>query len=308
LDFASDGVVLKVNNRSLQRLLGETQRSPRWAFAYKFVPERVETRLERIVLQVGRTGVVTPVAKLSPVWIAGTEVRRATLHNASEIERKDIREGDIVILEKAGEVIPAIIGVVVNKRSTTSLPFDFPKKCPRCDALLLQASGEIAWKCPNDVCPAKVECRVLHFVSRAAMHIEGMGDHLTRQLCQRGYLKDVADIYYLSHEQLMACEKIGHKTALRVWDHIVRSKQQPFWRLLHGLGVPGIGEKVAKDLAKSFPNMRALMAASTEILVAIPGVGEKTASDCAAYFQFSSTRQLIDRLEASGVHHIGENL
>ncbi|MDR0728371.1 MAG: NAD-dependent DNA ligase LigA, partial [Puniceicoccales bacterium] len=175
LDFATDGVVLKLQERRLQRMLGETQHAPRWAFAYKFAPERIETRLERIVLQVGRSGVVTPIAELVPVWIAGTEVRRATLHNAAEIGRRDIREGDTVLLEKAGEVIPAVAEVVLAKRPKDSSPFVFPQNCPCCGSPLRQAAGEVAWRCPDEDCPAKVEARILHFVSRSAMHIEGLG-------------------------------------------------------------------------------------------------------------------------------------
>ncbi|MDR0444839.1 MAG: NAD-dependent DNA ligase LigA [Puniceicoccales bacterium] len=304
LPFATDGVVLKINDRSLQQILGETQHSPRWAFAYKFAPERIETRLEKISLQVGRSGVVTPVAVLRPVWIAGTEVKRATLHNVSEIERKDIREGDTVVLEKAGEVIPAITEVVLSRRSPTSVPFVFPEKCPQCGTLLSRAVGEVAWRCLNDHCPAKVECRMLHFASRSAMHIEGLGDNLVHQLCQRGYVKDVADMYDLSQEQLMSCESIGTKTAEKVIRNLEQSKNCPLWRFLHGLGIPGVGEKTSKDLASSFPDVRALMAASPEALRAIPGIGEKTALDVHAYFQSSSVILMIDRLEASGIRYI----
>jgi DNA ligase (NAD+) len=308
LHFATDGAVLKVNDRSRQQILGETQHSPRWAFAYKFAPERVETRLKKISLQVGRTGAVTPVAELEPVWIAGTEVKRATLHNASEIERKDIREGDIVVLEKAGEVIPAITEVVLKKRPSDSQPFVFPKKCPQCRTLLSRAVGEVAWRCPSDDCPSKVEGRIRHFVSRSAMHIEGLGEALLAQLCRKSFLKDVADLYELSREQLLACEKIGHKMAEKILENLKQSRQQPLWRLLHGLGIPGIGEKVAKDLERSFSSLRALMAAAPETLASIPGIGEKTASDCVAYFQLPSVRQVIDRLEASGISCIKGHL
>jgi DNA ligase (NAD+) len=307
LHFATDGAVLKINDRSLQQILGETQHSPRWAFAYKFVPERVETRLEKISLQVGRSGVITPIAALQPVWIAGTEVKRATLHNASEIERKDIREGDIVLLEKAGEVIPAITEVVLSQRLPTSVPFVFPQKCPQCGALLSRATGEVDWKCPNDDCPAKVECRILHFASRSAMHIEGLGDNLVHQLCQKGYVKNIADLYDLSYEQLMNCESIGTKTAEKVMQNLEQSKGCPLWRFLHGLGIPGVGEKTSKDLALSFPDLRTLMAASLEALRAVPGVGEKTALDGHAYFQSPAVVLMIDRLEASGIRCIGHN-
>ncbi|MDR2419707.1 MAG: NAD-dependent DNA ligase LigA [Puniceicoccales bacterium] len=304
LHFATDGAVLKINDRSLQRILGETQHSPRWAFAYKFAPERVETRLEKISLQVGRSGAITPIAELKSVWIAGTEVKRATLHNASEIERKDIREGDIVVLEKAGEVIPAITEVVLSRRSPTSIPFVFPRKCPQCNALLSRAMGEIAWKCPNDDCSAKVECRILHFASRSAMHIEGLGDNLVHQLCQKGYVKNIADLYELSHEQLMNCNGIGTKTAEKVMQNLEQSKSCSLWRFLHGLGIPGIGEKTSKDLASSFPDVRTLMAASLEALRIIPGVGEKTALEVHAYFQSASVVCMIDRLEALGIRCI----
>jgi DNA ligase (NAD+) len=304
LHFATDGAVLKVNARSLQQILGETQHSPRWSFAYKFTPDRVETQLEKISLQVGRSGVITPVAVLKPVWIAGTEVKRATLHNASEIERKDIREGDTVVLQKAGEVIPAIAEVVLKKRPSDSQPFVFPKNCPQCAATLMQAPGEVAWRCPSDDCFAKVECRILHFASRSAVHIEGLGEHLVHQLCQKGYVKNVADLYELSREQLMNCESIGAKTAEKVIQNLEQSKSCPLWRLLHGLGIPGIGEKSAKDLEQSFPNLRALMATAPETLVSIPGMGEKTASDCVAYFRSPSVNLIVDRLEALGIHCI----
>jgi DNA ligase (NAD+) len=307
LNFATDGAVLKINDRSLQQILGETQHSPRWAFAYKFVPERLETRLEKISLQVGRSGVITPIAELKPVWIAGTEVKRATLHNASEIERKDIREGDIVVLEKAGEVIPAITGVVLSRRPPASIPFVFPQKCPQCSTPLSRAMGEVAWKCLNDDCSAKVECRILHFASRSAMHIEGLGDNLVHQLCQKGYVKNIADLYELSHEQLMNCESVGAKTAEKVMQNLEQSKDCSLWRFLHGLGIPGVGEKTSKDLASSFPDVRTLMTASLETLKAIPGIGEKTASDSHAYLQSSSIVLMIDRLEALGIRCIHHN-
>ncbi|MDR3143330.1 MAG: NAD-dependent DNA ligase LigA [Puniceicoccales bacterium] len=305
LDFATDGAVLKLNERRLQRMLGETQRAPRWAFAYKFTPECVETRLERIALQVGRSGVVTPIAELLPVWIAGTEVRRATLHNAAEIRRRDIREGDTVLLEKAGEVIPAVAEVVLAKRPRDSSPFVFPQNCPRCGSLLWQAAGEVAWRCPDEDCPAKVEARILHFVSRSAMHVEGLGESLIAQLFQRGFLRNVADLYDLSVERLMACEKIGQKSAEKILSHLERSKGQALWRLLHGLGIPGIGEKSAKDLEKLFPCLNALLAASAEALTTIPGIGGKTAVDCVAYLRLPSMQEIICRLEAAGVRNIG---
>ncbi|MDR2377175.1 MAG: NAD-dependent DNA ligase LigA [Puniceicoccales bacterium] len=306
LDFATDGVVLKLHERRLQRILGETRHAPRWAFAYKFAPERIETRLERIALQVGRSGVVTPIAEFLPVWIAGTEVCRATLHNAAEIGRRDIREGDTVLLEKAGEVIPAIAEVVLAKRPKDSSPFVFPKNCPRCGSPLRQAAGEVAWRCPDEDCPAKVEARILHFVSRSAMHIEGLGERLISQLCRRGFLRNVADLYDLSAERLMACEKIGQKSAEKILNHLERSKEQPLWRLLHGLGIPGIGEKGARDLEKAFSCLNALLAASAETLAALPGLGEKTATDCLAHLRLPSTQQIIRRLATAGVRHIGE--
>ena len=299
--YGTDGAVVKLDNFARQREAGATSKAPRWAIAYKYAPERAETRLRAITIQVGRTGVLTPVAELEPVPLAGTTVARATLHNEDEIARKDIRVGDFVLVEKAGEVIPAVIGVVAARRAADSEPFHFPHDCPECATPVVKLPGEVAWRCPNLTCPAQVRRRIEHFASKQCMDIEGLGEAVVDQLVTRGLVRTISDIYRLRQDNLVTLEKFAEKSAQNLAAAIVASRTAELWRLLHGLGIPGVGASSAKDLARHFRDVGALVAATEDELLAIEGVGEKTARAIRAFFNEPANRILVDELRDLGV-------
>jgi DNA ligase (NAD+) len=299
--YATDGAVVKLDEFAKQREAGATSKAPRWAIAYKFAAQRAETKLRAITVQVGRTGVLTPVAELEPVQLAGTTVARATLHNDDEIARKDIRVGDFVLVEKAGEIIPAVLGVNLEKRPADSARFVFPSLCPECATPVIKLPGEVAWRCPNIECPAQVRRRIEHFASKGSMDIDGLGEAVVDQLVTRGLVKTIPDLYRLRAEQLAELDKFAEKSAQNLVNAIAASKNTELWRLIHGLGIPGIGVSSAKDLAAHFRSMAALAAATEEELLAIEGVGEKTALAIRAFFNEPANRILVDELRDRGV-------
>ena len=258
LPFPTDGAVIKLDSLAQQRVAGTSETAPRWAVAYKFAPERVETTLRAITLQVGRTGVLTPVAELVPVPIAGSRVARATLHNRDEIARKDIRIGDVVYVEKAGEVIPAITGVNLARRPATAQPFQFPIVCPACYAQLVQGDAEAAVRCPNQQCPAQVQRRVEHFASKACLDIDGLGPAMIDALVGNGWVNDLPDLYRLRRADLLTLGKNNEKTVDRLLAAIEKSKHAELWRVIHGLGLPQVGASTAKDLARQCGSLNGL--------------------------------------------------
>ncbi len=299
--YPTDGAVIKVNQFAQQDALGSTSKAPRWAIAFKFAAEQAETVLERITIQVGRTGVLTPVAELRPARLAGTTVARATLHNQEEMARKDVRVGDAVIIEKAGEIIPAVVRVLTDKRPPGSVPYAFPTLCPSCGEPVAKLEGEVAVRCLNIECPDQVRGRLEHFASRLCMDIEGLGEAVVDQLVAKGLVSTVSDIYRLRHQDLLTLEKFGEKSARNLIEGIERSKRAELWRLLHGLGIPQVGSSAAKDLAKAFGSLSALADASEETLVALDGVGEKTARGIVAYFANEGNREVIRQLFELGM-------
>ena len=301
LPYDIDGVVVKVNNLGQQRRLGSTAKSPRWAIAFKFKALRAETVTQKIVWQVGRTGAVTPVAELEPVHLAGSTVSRATLHNPDEIERKDIREGDFVYIEKGGDIIPKVVEVNLEKRQANSLPAVIPTVCPSCAGPLQRTEGEAALRCTNSKCPEQILRKIEHFASRGAMDIEGLGIAVVELLIQNGLLADIADIYFLDKEKIVALERMGEKSAQKLLDAIEVSKQQQLDRLIFGLGIPFVGTTAAKILAKSFRTLDGLAEAQQEELEAIDGIGGKTAESILAYFSVPENRSLIERLRSAGL-------
>jgi DNA ligase (NAD+) len=299
--YCTDGAVIKVNELKFYDILGATAKSPRWAIAYKFAPERAVTRLKNIALQVGRTGVITPVAELEPVQLSGTSVSRATLHNADEIAHRDIRIGDFVTVEKAGEIIPAVIAVEKGKRSADSVPFVFPETCPSCGSRLVRPSGEVAWRCQNARCAPQIRRRIEHFASRAAMDIDGFGPSLIERLMAAGKLGTVADIYRLAFDDFRGMENFGTKSAVKILNAIDGSKTRPLWRLIHGLGIFGIGEQTAKVLAKNFSSIGDLMAADPAALENLEGIGEKLSASTVAFFREPDNVKIVEDLRALGV-------
>jgi DNA ligase (NAD+) len=299
--YATDGAVVKLDDLAQQREAGSTAKAPRWAIAYKFAAERAETVLRRVTIQVGRTGVLTPVAELDPVQLAGTTVSRATLHNHDEMRRKDIREGDTVLVEKAGEIIPAVVSVNLALRPAESVPYLFPSACPECATSVVQSPGEVAWRCPNPDCPAQVRRRIEHFASKACMDIEGLGEAMVDALVSKGWLRSIADVYRLRREDLLTLGKSVERSTDNLLAAISASRTAELWRFVHGLGIPGIGSTSAKDLARHFRSLGALAAAGEAELLAIPGFGEKTAMAVRTFFNEPANQILIERLVDLGV-------
>ncbi|MDX2110355.1 MAG: NAD-dependent DNA ligase LigA [Verrucomicrobiota bacterium] len=300
--YGTDGAVVKLDDLALQRQAGFTSKAPRWAIAYKYAPEQVETLLERITIQVGRTGALTPVANLRPVLLAGSTVARATLHNADEIARKDIRERDTVLVEKAGEVIPAVVSVVLGKRPASSVPYIFPSVCPECGSPATRSAGEAVWRCPNDDCPPKLRRRIEHYAARGAMDIEGLGEANVEQLVSKGLAKDIADLYSLTLPQLMTLDKFGDKSSRNLLAGIAESRNRDLWRLFFGLGIPDVGAQSAKDISRKFHNLTALMNATEAELMQIDGIGEVVAASIVEFSRNERNRILVDRLIAAGVN------
>ena len=302
LPVATDGIVLKVNDLRQQRFLGYTAKSPRWAIAYKFQAERAVTRLNSVSFQVGRTGAVTPVANLEPVLLAGTTVKRASLHNADIIEGLDLHLGDRVYVEKGGEIIPKIVGVDTEARSMLmGAKVQFIRTCPECGTPLVRPEGEAAHYCPNESgCPPQIKGRIEHFVTRRAMNIN-MGPETVEDLYEAGYVKNVADLYTLKKEDLLHLERWAEKSAQNLLNSIETSKQVPFERLIYGLGIRYVGETVAKRLASAFHSMEQLAQASFEELTATDEIGERIAQSVINYFANEENRQLVARLQAEGL-------
>lgn len=302
LPYETDGVVVKVNSLRHQEELGFTAKAPRWAMAYKFKAEQVSTVLNIITYQVGRTGAITPVANLQPVLLAGTTVKRASLHNADQIEKLDIREGDTVFVEKGGEIIPKIIAVDFTKRPSNSIPTNYKTHCPECGTLLVRKEGEAQHFCPNDTgCPTQITGRVQHFISRKAMDIEGLGGETVELLFKEGLIKNYADLYTLTKEQIMPLERMAEKSAENLVQGVAASKSIPFERVLFGLGIRYVGETVAKKLAKAYKNIDALMVASQEELVAVDEIGERIAESLVQFFENETNLELISRFKTYGL-------
>ena len=301
LEYDIDGIVIKVNSIAQQNKLGATSKSPRWAISYKYSAEQAETVLKRITLQVGRTGVITPVANLEPVQLAGTTVSRATLHNAEELERKDIREGDTVILEKGGDVIPKVVRVVAAKRTKDAIAFEFPKNCPVCNGPLIKDETEVAIRCDNSQCPAQLKGNIRHFASRTAMDIEGLGTALVEQLVDNKLVRDVGDLYNLKLEQLADLERMAEKSAQNVRDALETSKQQPFHRVLFALGIRHIGATVARALSDNFHSIDRLRDTPPEEIEAVHEIGTAIAKSIHTYLNIDSNWTIVEKLRDAGI-------
>ena len=307
LPFPTDGVVIKVNDYEAQQQLGFTSKVPRWAVAYKFKAEQALTSLESVAFQVGRTGAITPVANLSPVLLAGTTVKRATLHNAEQIAQLDIRLGDMVYVEKGGEIIPKITGVELSERKADSEPFQYITHCPECGTELTRYEGEAKHYCPNQShCPPQIVGRIIHFIRRKAMDIDGLGDETVELLYDSGLVRDVADLYDLRAPQLAVLPRLGEKSADNIIKSIEQSKSVPFARVLFALGIRFVGETTAKYLAAHFGSLDAIMNATIEQLIEAEEVGEKIARSIAEFFADDINRAIIERLRIAGVQFEAE--
>jgi DNA ligase (NAD+) len=307
-DFAyqTDGAVVKVDRFAQRETLGFTAKSPRWAIAFKYEAERVETRLLDILIQVGRTGTLTPVAALEPVTVGGSRVARATLHNEEEIERKDIRIGDTVVIEKAGEVIPAVVKVRTDLRTGGEKKFRMPKHCPECGSPVIKDEGQVAVRCVNSQCPAQVRRRIEHFASRGAMDIEGLGEAVINQLVAQQLLKDVGDIYELKADALSELERMGEKSVANLLEAIERTRSRPLWRLLFGLGILHVGVSASRALADHFPDLDAITKSSVEELQRIPDVGEVVGQSIHDFFREPHNLELIEKLRRAGLRFEAE--
>lgn len=302
LPYETDGVVVKVNNFQQQEELGYTAKSPRWAMAYKFKAEQVSTLLNKITYQVGRTGAITPVANLEAVELAGTIVKRASLHNADQIEKLDIREGDTVFVEKGGEIIPKIIGVDFTQRDPESNPTEYITNCPECGTELIRTEGEAQHYCPNaEGCPPQIIGRIQHFISRKAMDIEGLGGETVALLVNNGLINNYADLYLLKEEQIIPLERMAQKSAENIVKGIEASKNIPFERLLFGLGIRYVGETVAKKLVNHYKTIDALKNASEEELITVDEIGERIAQSVVSYFSSEENLAIIERLKMYGL-------
>jgi DNA ligase (NAD+) len=301
LPYEIDGVVVKVNDFALQERLGAHSRSPRWAIAYKYQPAQATTRIERIIVQVGRTGALTPVAEMTPVEVGGVIVSRATLHNEDEIRRKDIRAGDTVVIQRAGEVIPEVVRVITEARDGDELPFEMPTHCPVCGADVERPEGEAVARCVGIACPAQLERRIRHFASRDAMDIDGLGPAQVQQLVGKGLVHDPADLYFVTKEQLLTLERMADKSAQNLLDAIQASKGHPLPRLIFGLGIRHVGETVARLLAEQFGSLEAIEKADVTALAAVPGVGPEIADSVARFFRQDETKVVLEKLRQAGV-------
>jgi DNA ligase (NAD+) len=302
LPFEIDGIVIKVNNYDQQQELGMTAKSPRWAIAYKFKAEAALTKLEKITYQVGRTGAITPVANLDPVQLAGTTVKRASLHNADQIERLDIREGDYVYVEKGGEIIPKVTGVELSKRPDDSEPHAYITECPECGSELIRNEGEAQHYCPNTAgCPPQILGRIEHFISRKAMNIDGLGPETVEQLWEAGLIENSASLYQLTKEDVLPLERMAERSAEKLVEGIAQSKAQSFERVLFALGIRYVGETVAKKLARHFKNIDALREASQEELIAVDEIGDRIAESVIGYFEDERNRNIVEQLKAAGL-------
>lgn len=301
LEYEIDGVVVKVNSTALQEEFGATSKSPRWAIAYKYPARQATTQVKEIIVQVGRTGALTPVAILEPVQLAGTVVSRATLHNEDEINRLGVRVGDWVMIEKSGEIIPKVLKVVESRRTGAEEPYEFPSKCPVCEGVISRPEGEVVTRCVAADCPAQLKARLLHYASRRAMRIEGLGDALADQLVERRLVRDVADLYKLDQETVSGLERMAEKSATNLLAQIEASKSRDLPQLVFGLGLRHVGERTAAIIARAFRSLERLGAASVEELDAIPEIGLTVAESVHDWFNDEGNRALCDRLRAAGV-------
>ncbi len=301
LPFEVDGLVVKVNDLELQRLLGQVSRSPRWAVAWKFKPRQATTKVLRIAPSVGRTGVLTPVAELEPVAVGGVTVRNVSLHNMDEVKRKDVRVGDTVLLERAGDVIPYVVRVVADAGGRRGKPFRMPSRCPVCGADVVRPEGEVAYRCLNVSCPARLKQALRFFGSRGALDVEGLGEKLVDQLVERGLVRDLADLFHLDAATLVGLERMGKKSAENLLAQLERSKQTTLPRFLVALGIRQVGEATATALAQHFGTLERLMAASEAELTAVRDVGPEVAAAIHAFFAEQRNREVIARLHAAGV-------
>ena len=303
LPVATDGIVLKVNSYRQQRNLGFTAKSPRWAIAYKFQAERECTRLNEVTFQVGRTGAVTPVANLDPVQLAGTVVKRASLHNADIIKSLDLHIGDMVYVEKGGEIIPKIVGVDKEARSMAGEEVNFITHCPECGSELVRYEGEAAYYCPNDsTCPPQIKGRIEHFISRKAMNIDGLGPETVDLLYQEGLVKDISDLYSLTADQIVGLDRMGEKSALNIIKGIKESLNVPYERVLFAIGIRFVGETTAKLLAKAFPSIEKLMQATLDELMQVNEIGGRIAQSIITYFREPVNIDILERLKGSGLN------
>ncbi len=302
LPYEIDGMVIKINDLEQQKRLGATAKSPRWAIAYKFPAEQATTILEDIILRVGRTGVLTPTAILKPVRLAGSTVSRATLHNEDMIAEKDIRLGDQVVVQKAGDIIPEVVTVLPEKRQGTEKPFRFPKVCPECGSEVVRLEGEAAHRCSGGLtCPAQLKEGIIHFASRNAMDIEGLGPRIVEQLFSAGLVKDVSDLYYLKREDLLQLDRMGEQSVANLLNAVEDSKNRPLAKLIFGLGIRHVGERGAKNLVAYFNSVADLAAADENILQTIPDIGPKVAASIVNFFAQKGNQEVVDKLLRAGI-------
>ncbi len=301
LPYDTDGVVVKVNEDRYRDILGRTAKAPRWAIAYKYQAEQAKTILNDISLQVGRLGTITPVAELEPVFLAGSTVKRASLHNEDEILRKDIRIGDTVLVEKAGEIIPQVISVVNPDRENRSESFKMPQHCPACQSVLVKTEGEVAWRCENPVCPPQLRIKIEHFAGRTAMQIDGLGEAIVDQLVSKNLISTYADLYSLNQEQIANLERMGEKSAQNLLTSLDESKKRPFDKVLFSLGIRFVGVTVAKDLAQHFGSIEVLQKASYDELIAVDSIGPQIALSVIDFFSQEKNRALITQLKEAGL-------
>ena len=305
LPYETDGAVIKLNNIELRHQVGNTSKAPRWAMAYKFESEQAITRLKDITIQVGRTGVLTPVAELEPVLVAGSTVSRATLHNEDDMKRKGVLIGDLIIVEKAGEVIPAVVQALVDERTGEETEYTFPNSCPECSSEIIkeihESSGNTIYKCPNQFCDAQIRGRLLQWCSRGGMDIEGGGDVLVRQLVSQGLVKNPADLYKLTANQVAGLERMAEKSASNFIKGIEESKTRDLWRLIFSLGIPHVGKSTAKRLSKEMKSLDSISKASIEELIEIEDVGEIVAKSISFWFRDDLNKKLVEELGSHGL-------
>jgi DNA ligase (NAD+) len=306
LPFDTDGVVVKLDDVALRERAGTTSKFPRWAIAFKFPAEQATTRLLRIEVNVGRTGAVTPYAVLEPVRLSGSTIQLATLHNEQEVARRDIRPGDVVLVEKGGEVIPKVVRPVLSLRGPDVTPWQMPRECPACATPLHRPEGEAVWRCLNSACPARLRRSLEHFASRRAMNIEGLGEALVDQVVTAGLVRDFADLYRLTADQLESLDRMGKKSARNLLDEIAKSKSADPWRLLYGLGIRYVGERVAQVLVRAFGSIEAIEDAAAEQLQSVGDIGPVVARSVREHFDERANRALVQRLREAGVRTVGE--
>jgi len=302
LDYEIDGMVIKVNSLRMREELGSTTRSPRWAIAYKFPAQQVTTRVQGIIVQVGRTGALTPVAILDPVRISGSVVQRATLHNEDEIRRKDIRIGDVVLIQKAGEIIPEVVKVIKEKRTGKETEFLMPTQCPVCGAKVFRPEGEVASRCNSLTCPAQIKERIRHFASRNAMDIEGLGPAIIDQLVEKGLIKDISDLYFLERDDLISLERMAEKSADNLLDAIEKSKKKSLPNLIYGLGIRYVGVHTAEVITRYYPTLDKFKKANLEKLIEINEIGPKIAESIILFFKEKESLAIIERLRSTGLN------